>query len=191
MIAVNFYRRDANNELVSILFTDSEVITNKELLSNKSTDVVTDAYSDTKYPSVRSIKNYADDLFRELTYVPNALGYVSENTVNKSTNLSEVSTVVEYPTSKTTFDFVKAETLRASLVEALTGTDEIKLLTPYLREFLMELMYLPYYGANDDLNMGAFSVTANSVNAGNGATGSFISGAKTITVVNGIITNIV
>lgn len=37
-------------------------ISNYELLSNKSTNVVTDGSSDTKYPSVKAIKDYADGL---------------------------------------------------------------------------------------------------------------------------------
>jgi hypothetical protein len=37
-------------------------LTNKENLSNKSTDVAVDGLSDTKYPSVKAVKDYADGL---------------------------------------------------------------------------------------------------------------------------------
>ncbi len=41
---------------------ESSAITGKEDISNKSTSVTTDGSSDTKYPSVKSIKDYADTL---------------------------------------------------------------------------------------------------------------------------------
>ena len=57
----------------------------KEDVANKSTDIVTDAASDTKYPSVKSVKDYVDAastgsstaLDAEVTRAKNAEGVVT------------------------------------------------------------------------------------------------------------------
>ena len=49
----------------------------------------------------------------------------------------------------------------ASLLEALTGTENAKFITPQSLLLFFLMNALPYQGANDDLNMGAFNIAAN------------------------------
>ncbi len=53
--------------VTSKTLTNATVITNKELLSNKSTDVNADQGSSTKYPTVKSVYDWAIGLFATLT----------------------------------------------------------------------------------------------------------------------------
>jgi hypothetical protein len=101
---------------------DSSLGFSKENLSNKSTNVVADKSSDTKYPSVKSVFDWANSVFTTASLVSNqistalngyatqawvsgqgyvsnvisSLGYTPENVANKSTNLTPSNT--NYPT---------------------------------------------------------------------------------------------
>jgi hypothetical protein len=75
-------------------------ITDAEATVNKSTNVATDAASDTKYPSVKAVKTYADTKQA-------ALGYTAENAANKSTDGTLASNSdVYFPTQKAVKTYV-------------------------------------------------------------------------------------
>ena len=95
------------NELANALGSDpnfatttSSALGERELLANKSIDISTDATSDTKYPSVKAVKTYAD------TKQDN-LGFTPENTSNKSTSVvTDQTSNSKYPTVKSVYDWV-------------------------------------------------------------------------------------
>jgi hypothetical protein len=129
-------RSIGDNNLATSIATEVTNRTNadllKENLSNKSTDVVLDGNSNTKYPSVKSIKDYVDasattnsgaisnealiraaadivltnNLATEVTNRTNA-DLLKEDLVNKSNNLVfDGTSTVKYPTVKTVKDYV-------------------------------------------------------------------------------------
>ncbi len=64
-----------------------------ELLANKSTSVTTDQASNTKYPSVKSVFDWASSTFQ------NDLGFTPENVANKATSLTSPDNT-KYPTTQ-------------------------------------------------------------------------------------------
>jgi hypothetical protein len=125
-----------DNNLATSIATEVTNRTNadllKENLTNKSTDVVVDGNSNTKYPTVKSIKDYVDaaattnsgaisneaairaaadlvltnNLATEVTNRTNA-DLLKEDLVNKSNNLVfDGTSTIKYPTVKTVKDYV-------------------------------------------------------------------------------------
>lgn len=86
----------------------------KEDLSNKSTNVATDATSNTKYPSVKAIKDYVDTNVNSggaaLTNEANiraAADLLKEDLINKSTNVTtDGASNIKYPSVKAVKDYV-------------------------------------------------------------------------------------
>ena len=60
-------------------------LTDKEDKSNKSTDVSTDATSDTKYPSVKAVKTYADTKADK----PNEVSITTASSITPTGNYKE------------------------------------------------------------------------------------------------------
>ena len=58
---------DGTNRKYMLDYVDEQVAL-KESLSNKSTNVTTDGASDTKYPSVKAVKDYVDANSTSLPY---------------------------------------------------------------------------------------------------------------------------
>ncbi|MDI5888360.1 hypothetical protein, partial [Flavobacterium yafengii] len=94
----------------------------KEALANKSTSVSTDGTSDTKYPSVKSVKDYVDAsttsgstaLATETTRATTAEAS-KEALANKSTSVSTDGTSdIKYPSVKSVKDYVDASTTSGS-----------------------------------------------------------------------------
>lgn len=87
--------------------TTSTALGERELISNKSIDVFTDSASDTKYPSVKAVKTYAD------TKQDN-LGFTPENVSNKDTDGTlAANSDTKYPSQKAVKTYVdtKQDTL--------------------------------------------------------------------------------
>ena len=86
----------------------------KEDLSNKSTNVATDAGSNTKYPSVKAVKDYVDTNINlggtALTNEANiraAADLLKEDLINKSTNVTaDGASNTKYPSVKAVKDYV-------------------------------------------------------------------------------------
>jgi hypothetical protein len=86
----------------------------KEDLSNKSTNVANDAASNTKYPSVKAVKDYVDTNINlggtALTNEANiraAADLLKEDLINKSTNVStDGASNTKYPSVKAVKDYV-------------------------------------------------------------------------------------
>jgi len=86
----------------------------KEDLSNKSTNVATDAASNTKYPSVKAVKDYVDTNINlggtALTNEANiraAADLLKEDLINKSTNVTtDGASNTKYPSVKAVKDYV-------------------------------------------------------------------------------------
>lgn len=75
----------------------------KEDLANKSTNVTTDGTSNTKYPSVKAVKDYVD----AGTTTLNAGLNLKEDLINKSTNVTaDGASNVKYPSVKAIKDYV-------------------------------------------------------------------------------------
>ena len=86
----------------------------KEDLSNKSTNVATDAASNTKYPSVKAVKDYVDTninlggtaLANEAN-IRAAADLLKEDLINKSTNVTaDGASNTKYPSVKAVKDYV-------------------------------------------------------------------------------------
>ena len=98
------------NELASALGEDPNFATTtstalgaRELLANKSTNITTDATSDTKYPSVKAVKTYAD------TKQDN-LGFTPENVSNKDTDITlSANSDTKYPSQKAVKAYVDSK----------------------------------------------------------------------------------
>lgn len=76
-----------------------------EISSNKSTSIVTDQASNTKYPSVKSVYDFSTSTFEPV------LGFAPEDVVNKATNLL-LPDNIKYPTTlavKTAIDAVPTD----------------------------------------------------------------------------------
>lgn len=94
-----------------------------ENVSNKSTDVVIDRSSNTKYPTVKSVYDWATNAFTTQTWVNSqgfitnvitALGFTPENVANKSTNvITDQTSNTKYPSVKSVYDWAIA-TFRTS-----------------------------------------------------------------------------
>ena len=73
--------------------------TMKEDLLNKSTNLVTDATSDTKYPTVKAVKSYIDTIA--------LVDDTKEDLLNKSTNLvTDATSDTKYPTVKAVKSYI-------------------------------------------------------------------------------------
>lgn len=71
-----------------------------ENVINKSTSVVTDFGSNTKYPSVKSVYDWATSVFQT------ALGFTAENVANKSISVStDQASNTKYPSVKSVYDW--------------------------------------------------------------------------------------
>jgi hypothetical protein len=84
-----------------------------ENVANKSTSVVTDQASDTKYPSVKSVYDWAVGAFQT------ALGFTPENVANKSIDVAtDQASNTKYPSVKAVYDWVVGQlaTKQATLV---------------------------------------------------------------------------
>jgi len=80
-----------------------------ENVANKSTTLSADQASNTKYPSVKSVYDWATGLFQT------ALGFTAENVANKSTNVvTDQASNTKYPSVKSVYDWVVAN-FQASL----------------------------------------------------------------------------
>ena len=68
--------------------------------ANKSVSVTTDSTSNTKYPSVKAVYDWAVSAFQT------ALGFTPENSANKSTSVvTDQASTVKYPTVKSLYDW--------------------------------------------------------------------------------------
>ncbi|MEY4273482.1 MAG: hypothetical protein RL638_430, partial [Bacteroidota bacterium] len=89
----------------------------KESLSNKTSDFVKDADSETKYPTIKSVKNYIDTKAvsnEGLVEAEKVRAIAAENTkedlVNKSTNiLSDKDSDIKYPSVKSVVEYAYEE----------------------------------------------------------------------------------
>lgn len=90
----------------------------KENTSNKSTNVVTDQASNTKYPSVKAVYDWVLSL-GFITNVVTALGFTPENVANKKTTLADDSDTF-YPSQKAVKTAVDAKQ------NALNGTGFVR-----------------------------------------------------------------
>lgn len=72
-----------------------------ELLANKSTSVVTDQANNTKYPSVKSVFDWATSTFQD------DLGFTPENIANKATSLTSPDNT-KYPTTQAVVSAINA-----------------------------------------------------------------------------------
>jgi hypothetical protein len=128
--------------------TAPDALTNlgAEAVANKSTNVVTDAASDTKYPSVKAIKEYADTKAPALTDDQN---YVSDAELTNLNNQSGTNTgdetvgtigdLIENATSRPTpavTDLVPISNSNNNFdLEQLTIQELIDFLKPYLMDY--------------------------------------------------------
>ena len=118
----------------------------KELLANKSVNVTTDAASDTKYPSVKSVKTYVDaqvaganiadadantkgkiQLAGDLggtSAAPTVPGLaLKENLTNKSTDVTtDAASDTKYPSVKSVKTYVDAQVAGATIADADANT---------------------------------------------------------------------
>jgi hypothetical protein len=103
--------RDSNKPIST---ATQAVLSLKEDLSNKSTNVITDGTSNTKYPSVKAIKDYVDSstnsggsgLANEAIIRANA-DLLKEDLINKSTNITtDGGSNTKYPSVKAIKDYV-------------------------------------------------------------------------------------
>lgn len=77
------------------------VTTTLEKIANKSTDVNTDQASNTKFPSVKAVYDWAVGAFQA------ALGFTPENVANKSTSIvTDQASNTKYPSVKSVYDWV-------------------------------------------------------------------------------------
>jgi hypothetical protein len=137
-------RTIGDNNLATAINTEVTNRTNadllKENLANKSTDVILDGSSNTKYPTVKSMKDYVDasssaatgsitneaairaaadviltnNLATEVTNRTNA-DLLKEDLVNKSNNIVvDGTSTIKYPTVKTVKDFVDSNAIVAA-----------------------------------------------------------------------------
>lgn len=91
-----------------------------ENVANKSTSVVTDQASDTKYPSVKAVYDWAVGAFQT------ALGFTPENVANKSTDVvTDQASNTKYPSVKAVYDWVVGQlaTKQATITGAATTID--------------------------------------------------------------------
>ena len=118
----------------------------KENLTNKSTNVTTDAASDTKYPSVKSVKTYVDAQVAGATIADadaNTKGKIQlagdlagtaaaptvpglalkENLTNKSTDvITDAASDTKYPSVKSVKTYVDAQVAGATIADADANT---------------------------------------------------------------------
>ncbi len=94
----------------------------KEDVANKSTDITTDAVSDTKYPTVKSVKDYVDAtatgsstaLASEVTRATNAEGVLTTNLSTETTNREDADNAL-------TANLAAETTNRTDADNAITG----------------------------------------------------------------------
>ncbi len=131
--------------------TAATELATKEDVANKSTDVATDGTSDTKYPSVKSVKDYVDAassgnsaaLASEVTRATNAEGVLTTNLANETTNRSDAdntfnTNLATETTNRTASEAtinanLNNEVTRANNAEAtkLNIADTASMLSPY------------------------------------------------------------
>lgn len=73
--------------------TGDQDLSSFEISANKSTSIVTDQASNTKYPTVKSVYDWATSTFQD------DLGYTPENVANKATSLASPDNT-KYPTTQ-------------------------------------------------------------------------------------------
>ncbi len=89
-----------------------------ENVSNKSTSVSTDQASNTKYPSVKSVYDWATGLFQT------ALGFTAEDVANKSTNVTtDGASDTKYPSVKAVKTYVDSNGGEWTYLSKVTFTD--------------------------------------------------------------------
>jgi len=89
-----------------------------ENVANKSTSVTTDQASNTKYPSVKAVYDWAVATFQT------ALGYTAENSANKSTSVTtDQASNTKYPSVKAVYDW--AVGLFATIANLALKTDKL------------------------------------------------------------------
>ncbi|MEL1241379.1 beta strand repeat-containing protein [Flavobacterium flavipallidum] len=136
-------RTSADNTLTSNLATE---VTNrtaadllKEDLANKSTNVTTDGASDTKYPSVKSVKTYVDAaattastaLATEITRATNAENTIAANLVTEINNRTSAdntltTNLAAEVTNRTNADLLKEDLANKSTDVTTDGTSDTK-----------------------------------------------------------------
>ncbi len=91
-------------------------LANKENLSNKSISVSTDATSDTKYPSVKAVKDYVDSATQGVALQTTVAG--KEDVSNKSTATTLGTSDILYPTQKAVKSYVDSQIASSTIVDA-------------------------------------------------------------------------
>ncbi len=91
-------------------------LANKENLSNKSINVSTDATSDTKYPSVKAVKDYVDSATQGVALQTTVAG--KEDVSNKSTATTLGTSDILYPTQKAVKSYVDSQIASSTIVDA-------------------------------------------------------------------------
>lgn len=148
-------------DLVSTIQNIDEIeqeILLKEDISNKSTDVLTDASSETKYPSVKSVKTYVDariseqnqfvdttlqtlQLLQDGLTNSNQVDTTKEDIANKSTSiLTDAGSNTKYPSVKAIKDYVDSKATSCFLVFEGESNLANKIL------WSIPEVFLPYYG---------------------------------------------
>ena len=92
----------------------------KEVLSNKSTDLATDGDSDTKYPSVKSVKMYVDG--KLLTSSNALIAEITRATAAENTIAADLATET---TNRTSADAILTTNLTAEVTRATTAENTI------------------------------------------------------------------
>jgi len=96
----------------------SGLAASKEDVANKSTSVTTDQASNTKYPSVKAVYDWAVATFQT------ALGYTAENSANKSTSVTtDQASNTKYPSVKAVYDWSVG--LFATIANLALKTDKL------------------------------------------------------------------
>lgn len=91
-------------------------LANKENTSNKSINVASDASSDTKYPSVKAVKDYVDTATQGVALQATVAG--KEDAINKSTSSALGNSDIYYPSQKAVKSYVDNQISTATIVDA-------------------------------------------------------------------------
>ncbi|SDX41723.1 beta strand repeat-containing protein [Flavobacterium degerlachei] len=93
----------------------------KENLTNKSTDVSTDGTSDTKYPTVKSVKNYVD-----ASSTSSSSALTAEISRAKTSEIANADTIATETTNRTTADLLKENLANKSNDVTTDGASDTK-----------------------------------------------------------------
>jgi hypothetical protein len=114
--ATNLSGTNTGDNAVNSLYSGLEA--SKEDVANKSTSVTTDQASNTKYPSVKAVYDWAVGAFQA------SLGYTAENVANKSTSVTtDQASNTKYPSVKAVYDW--AVGLFATIANLALKTDKL------------------------------------------------------------------